>query len=63
MTRLQALKKVITDGSIDLDIIVNPKVTDDGQPIIQVRSMHNAARKLSQAFSDAPSWKRLQARQ
>jgi UTP--glucose-1-phosphate uridylyltransferase len=47
--RSPALKKVMTGGGMDLDIIVNPKVTDDGRSIIQVRSIHNAARKLSQA--------------
>ena len=42
---------------MDLDLIVNRKVTDDGESIIQVRSAHNrdAARKLSQAYMTNPA--------
>lgn len=43
----QALKKVMTDGGMDLDIIVNPKVTDDGHSVIQVRIVHDSVQKLS----------------
>lgn len=45
MIRSPALKKSVTNGVMDLDIIVNPKVTDSGQSIIQVRPVYNAARK------------------
>ncbi|KAG6378242.1 UTP--glucose-1-phosphate uridylyltransferase-domain-containing protein [Boletus reticuloceps] len=60
---LKALRKVMTGGGMELDIIVNPKVTDDGQSIIQVQSISNAARKLSQICTMNRSWKRQQARQ
>ncbi|KAH7924598.1 UTP--glucose-1-phosphate uridylyltransferase [Leucogyrophana mollusca] len=32
---LKALKRIMDNGGMDLDIIVNPKVTDDGQSVIQ----------------------------
>ena len=35
---------------MDLDIIVNPKVTDDGKSIIQVGFAHNTVRKLVQGY-------------
>ena len=31
-----ALKRVMENEGMDLEIIVNPKVTDDGQAVIQV---------------------------
>jgi hypothetical protein len=49
-------------GGMDLDIIVNPKVTDDGQPIIQVRFTQRRLEIISILY-DQPSWRRLQARQ
>jgi hypothetical protein len=33
-----ALKRIMDSGGMELDIIVNPKVTEDGQSVIQVRS-------------------------
>lgn len=33
---LKALKRVMDTEGMDLDIIVNPKTTDDGQAVIQV---------------------------
>ncbi|KIJ19038.1 UTP---glucose-1-phosphate uridylyltransferase [Paxillus involutus ATCC 200175] len=42
---LGALKKIMEDGGMDLDIIVNPKVTDDGQPVIQLETAAGAAIK------------------
>ena len=33
---LKALKRVIEQEGMDLDIIINPKTTDDGQAVIQV---------------------------
>ena len=31
-----ALKRVMDNEGMDLDIIINPKTTDDGQAVIQV---------------------------
>ncbi|KIJ67639.1 hypothetical protein HYDPIDRAFT_127815 [Hydnomerulius pinastri MD-312] len=42
---LRALKKIMDDGGMDLDIIVNPKVADDGQPVIQLETAAGAAIK------------------
>ncbi|KAF8135772.1 UTP-glucose-1-phosphate uridylyltransferase [Boletus edulis] len=42
---LKALRKVMTGGGMELDIIVNPKVTDDGQSIIQLETAAGAAIK------------------
>ncbi|KAF9222692.1 UTP-glucose-1-phosphate uridylyltransferase [Gyrodon lividus] len=42
---LRALKKIMEDGGMDLDIIVNPKVTDEGQPVIQLETAAGAAIK------------------
>lgn len=36
MTFLAALKRVMNGGGMELDIIANPKLTDDGQAVIQV---------------------------
>jgi UTP--glucose-1-phosphate uridylyltransferase len=33
---LSALRRVMNGGGMELDIIVNPKLTDDGQAVIQV---------------------------
>ena len=32
-----ALKRIMDNGNMELDIIVNPKVTRDGESVIQVR--------------------------
>ncbi|KAF5380542.1 hypothetical protein D9615_004532 [Tricholomella constricta] len=40
---LKALKKVMDNGSMELDIIVNPKVTEDGRSIIQLETAAGAA--------------------
>ncbi|KAG9316317.1 UTP--glucose-1-phosphate uridylyltransferase family [Chiua virens] len=40
---LKALKMIMAKGSMDLDIIVNPKVTDDGKCIIQLETAAGAA--------------------
>ena len=37
----------MADGGMDLDLIVNPKITDDGESVIQVQFAHDPARKLS----------------
>lgn len=57
-----ALKNVMMAGGMDLDIIVNPKVNDNGQPIIQVRFTQRRLEIIS-ILRDQPSWRRLQARQ
>lgn len=36
MTYFPALKRIMDGGGMDLDIIVNPKMTDNGQAVIQV---------------------------
>ena len=36
MPVVAALKRVMENEGMDLEIIVNPKVTDDGQAVIQV---------------------------
>ena len=36
LTYLPALKRVMNGGGMELDIIANPKLTDDGQAVIQV---------------------------
>ena len=33
---LRALKRIMEQGEMELDIIINPKTTDDGQAVIQV---------------------------
>lgn len=40
---LRALKKVMDNGGMELEIIVNPKVTDDGHSIIQLETAAGAA--------------------
>ncbi|KAG5648551.1 hypothetical protein DXG03_003162 [Asterophora parasitica] len=40
---LKALKKVMDNGGMELEIIVNPKVTDDGHSIIQLETAAGAA--------------------
>jgi UTP--glucose-1-phosphate uridylyltransferase len=42
---LKAMKRVLDEGSLDLDIIVNPKVADDGTPVIQLETAVGAAIK------------------
>ncbi|KAH7913910.1 UTP-glucose-1-phosphate uridylyltransferase [Hygrophoropsis aurantiaca] len=42
---LKALKKILDNEGMDLDIIVNPKVTDDGRPVIQLETAAGAAIK------------------
>ncbi|KAF9230700.1 UTP--glucose-1-phosphate uridylyltransferase [Melanogaster broomeanus] len=42
---LRALKTIMDDGGMNLDIIVNPKITDDGQPVIQLETAAGAAVK------------------
>lgn len=32
-----ALKKIMENDGMELDIITNPKITDDGHAVIQVR--------------------------
>jgi hypothetical protein len=36
-----ALKRVLETEELELEIIINPKTTDDGFPIIQVRNTHS----------------------
>lgn len=31
-----ALKRIMEQGEMELDIIINPKTTDDGQAVVQV---------------------------
>jgi len=40
---LRALKKVMDNGGMELEIIVNPKITDDGRSIIQLETAAGAA--------------------
>ncbi|KZS98186.1 UTP-glucose-1-phosphate uridylyltransferase [Sistotremastrum niveocremeum HHB9708] len=42
---LKALKRVMDTEGMDLDIIVNPKTTDDGQAVIQLETAAGAAIK------------------
>jgi len=42
---LKALKKVMRGGGMDLDLIVNRKVTDDGESVIQLETAAGAAIK------------------
>ena len=42
---LHALKRVLETDNMDLEIIINPKVTDDGQPVIQLETAAGAAIK------------------
>ncbi|KAH7096496.1 UTP--glucose-1-phosphate uridylyltransferase [Auriculariales sp. MPI-PUGE-AT-0066] len=42
---LKAMKRVLEEGSLDLEIIVNPKVSDDGTPVIQLETAVGAAIK------------------
>jgi len=43
---LKALKRIIETEGMDLDIIVNPKTTDDGQAVVQLETAAGAAIKL-----------------
>jgi hypothetical protein len=36
MSYFLALKRIMNGGGMDLDIIVNPKMTDNGQAVVQV---------------------------
>ncbi|KAH8119209.1 UTP--glucose-1-phosphate uridylyltransferase-domain-containing protein [Phellopilus nigrolimitatus] len=40
-----ALRRIMDTGGMDLDIIVNPKMTDDGQAVIQLETAAGAAIK------------------
>jgi len=42
---LKAMKRLLDQASLELDIIVNPKTTDDGVPIIQLETAVGAAIK------------------
>lgn len=42
---LSALKRIMENEGMDLEIIINPKVTDDGQPVIQLETAAGAAVK------------------
>ncbi|KAI0305751.1 UTP--glucose-1-phosphate uridylyltransferase-domain-containing protein [Multifurca ochricompacta] len=42
---LRALKRVMENESMDLEIIINPKTTDDGQAVIQLETAAGAAVK------------------
>jgi len=42
---LPSLKQIVESGGMDLDIIVNPKVTDDGQAVVQLETAIGAAIK------------------
>ncbi|KZV95956.1 putative UTP-glucose-1-phosphate uridylyltransferase [Exidia glandulosa HHB12029] len=42
---LRAMKRLLDEGSLELDIIVNPKVADDGTPVIQLETAVGAAIK------------------
>jgi len=42
---LKALKRVMENEGMDLDIIINPKTTDDGQAVIQLETAAGAAIK------------------
>ncbi|KAI5123641.1 hypothetical protein M0805_001674 [Coniferiporia weirii] len=42
---LKALKRVMEEEGMELEIIINPKTTDDGQPVIQLETAAGAAIK------------------
>jgi UTP--glucose-1-phosphate uridylyltransferase len=42
---LKALKRIMTEESMELEIIINPKTTDDGQSILQLETAAGAAIK------------------
>lgn len=42
---IQALKNIMENGGMELDIIVNPKVADDGTAVIQLETAIGAAIK------------------
>ncbi|KAG2750310.1 UTP-glucose-1-phosphate uridylyltransferase [Suillus brevipes Sb2] len=42
---LKALKRIMNGGGMDLDIIVNPKMTDNGQAVVQLETAAGAAIK------------------
>ncbi|KAK7692934.1 hypothetical protein QCA50_004575 [Cerrena zonata] len=42
---LRALKRIMEQGEMELDIIINPKTTDDGQAVVQLETACGAAIK------------------
>jgi UTP--glucose-1-phosphate uridylyltransferase len=42
---LKAVKRVLDNDELSLEIIVNNKVTDDGEPVIQLETAIGAAIK------------------
>lgn len=45
ITYLQALKRIMSSEGLELDIIINPKVADDGTAVIQLETAIGAAIK------------------
>ena len=45
LTILIAIKRVMENEGMELEIIINPKVNDDGQPVIQLETAAGAAIK------------------
>lgn len=43
--KLSAIKRILTEGSLNLEIIVNPKVLENGMNIIQLETAVGAAMK------------------
>ena len=45
MTSSTAIKRILEDGTMDMEVIVNPKSLDDGVNVIQLETAVGAAMK------------------
>ena len=45
MTSFIAIKRILEDGTMDMEVIVNPKSLDDGVNVIQLETAVGAAMK------------------
>ena len=45
MTSITAIKRILEDGTMDMEVIVNPKSLDDGVNVIQLETAVGAAMK------------------
>lgn len=43
MSLQTALKQIMDKHAMELDLIVNPKVTEEGSSVVQVRHIYNLA--------------------
>jgi hypothetical protein len=57
-----ALKRIMEDEGMELEIIINPKMNDDGQAVVQVRSAFSFC-KLSFLYQTVNSSRLQPARQ